>query len=182
MADYTILPVLASLQTNNGDTSYEELTQGVPLVVALQDPAAIIPPGDVIEKVTVTSVHKDPEGAGDTVKAGIRCNAIDQYGGLLSLDATGYFTPMNDEFETDGAGGIWTVAKLAAASLIDLATAVAGAKPRVTQLVVTAHTHPGPAHARAAGSALAAGVAAGAAVRHEASGSIFDADEAEGEG
>jgi len=146
MSIYRILPENAALQTNDADASVEPFAQGVARDFPLRAAdIALIPPTDTIDKIVVTWVAKDPDGEGDTIKAGVLSGGLRQYGEQRILDATGYFPDFIDEFAVDASDGLpWTIAKLQAAQLTGLAMAVTGADPRMTQLVIDAHTTPPP--------------------------------------
>jgi len=181
---YDLLPVLASLQTNDGDGSFETLSVGVPLVVAFLDPGAVIPAGQVIDSLVIVSCFKDPSANGDIVRAGVRSGLVDSYGQDVILDATGYFPEAeNPLLAVDPSDGLlWTIEKLTAARLLALASVVFTTGPRCTLLKGRVVTHPGPGGPKASGSipSSSSSVSGSALINTVASGSAYDVD-AEGE-
>jgi hypothetical protein len=181
---YDLLPVLASLQTNDGDGSFETLSLGVPLVVAFLDPGAVIPAGQVIDSLSIVSCFKDPSANGDVVQAGLRSGAVDSYGQAMILDATGYFAETEDPVLTvdPSDGGLWTIAKLTAARLLALASSVITSGPRCTLLKGRVVTHSGPGGPKASGSTPSSSTSVSGSTLNNtaASGSAYDVD-AEGE-
>lgn len=152
MSIYRLLPLNPNLQTNDGNASYEEFSQGVARDFPMQAATGIVPPEDTIDKVVVTWVSRDPTESGDKGMAGIFAGGLRQYGAEQIFDVLAFLTFM-EEFAVDSSDGQpWTITKLDAAQLTELFTIVSGTPlPRTTQLVLDVHTTPPPPSSRSRG-------------------------------